>query len=437
MKRIVSLISIALVAIAAISCNKVDLTPNSVKIMVVNSESKAIEAEGIEVTLADAAKTEYVAATNASGIAEFLVPAGSYTATVASSISADGVKMVLNGSGSITVQKDLRNEYTVTVSVAESQQIIIKEFYFGGCPQNTGTAAYMNDAYVVLYNNSEIEADASNIVFTFAAPYNSNGTNKYYSGDVLGYEREGWLPAYGAIWWFQTEVKIPAYSQIVVAIYGGIDHTKTYEKSVNLANANYYVMSNEGIAQYTNAKYAKSDVIPASHNLTCNPFTQGNAWALSNTCPAFYIARMTREEANALSTNSAEFDHTMGTSAAFNVAKMPQSAVVDAVEVFNAAQATNNLRFPSSINTEAVKFTNKLGYTVYRNVDKAATEALPENAGKLVYNYAGGTESETNGSTDASKIDAEASIKAGAHIIFSDTNNSKNDFHQRKVAALK
>ena len=181
----------------------------------------------------------------------------------------------------------------------------------------------------------------------------------------------------------------------------------------------------------------KSDVIPASHNLTCLPFVTGNAWALSNSCPAFYIARMTKEEAQALSSNSAAFDHTMGTSAAFNVVKLPQAAVVDAVEVFNAAQATNNLRFPASINTEAVKFTNKLGYTVYRNVDKAATEALKENAGKLVYSYAGGTESETNGSTDASKIDAEASIKAGAHIIFSDTNNSKNDFHQRKVSALK
>lgn len=196
-------------------------------------------------------------------------------------------------------------------------------------------------------------------------------------------------------------------------------------------------MSNEGITQYTNAKYVKSDVIPASHNLTCSPFVTGNAWALSNSCPAFYIARMSKDDALALSTNSAAYDHTLGTSAAFNVVKMPQSAVVDAIEVFNAAQATNNLRFPSSINTESLKFTNKLGYTAYRNVDKAATEALPENSGKLVYNYAGGTESETNGSTDSSKIDAEASIKAGAHIIFSDTNNSKNDFHQRKVSALK
>ena len=40
-------------------------------------------------------------------------------------------------------------------------------------------------------------------------------------------------------------------------------------------------------------------------------------------------------------------------------------------------------------------------------------------------------------STDLSGIDAEASIANGAHIIYMDTNNSMNDFHQRKVASLK
>ena len=38
---------------------------------------------------------------------------------------------------------------------------------------------------------------------------------------------------------------------------------------------------------------------------------------------------------------------------------------------------------------------------------------------------------------ETSGIDAEASIAAGAHIIYKDTNNSTNDFHQRKVASIK
>ena len=76
------------------------------------------------------------------------------------------------------------------------------------------------------------------------------------------------------------------------------------------------------------------------------------------------------------------------------------------------------------------------GYSLYRNVDKEATEALPENAGKLVYNYALGTQ-DVDGSTDPSGIDAEASIAAGAHIIYLQTNDSSKDFHQRKLASLK
>ena len=76
------------------------------------------------------------------------------------------------------------------------------------------------------------------------------------------------------------------------------------------------------------------------------------------------------------------------------------------------------------------------GYTIYRNVDKEATEALPENQGKLVYGYSLGT-SDIGGSTDPSGIDAEASIAAGAHIIFSQTNDSGKDFHQRFKSSLK
>ena len=40
-------------------------------------------------------------------------------------------------------------------------------------------------------------------------------------------------------------------------------------------------------------------------------------------------------------------------------------------------------------------------------------------------------------STDPSGIDAEASIKNGAHIIYLDTNNSTNDFHMRQKFSLR
>jgi hypothetical protein len=84
-----------------------------------------------------------------------------------------------------------------------------------------------------------------------------------------------------------------------------------------------------------------------------------------------------------------------------------------------------------------VVLTNQLGHSIYRNVNKEATEAIPENKGKLVYNYSMGTSDLEEGSTDPSGIDAEASIKMGARIVYMDTNNSGNDFHQRKEASLR
>ena len=90
-------------------------------------------------------------------------------------------------------------------------------------------------------------------------------------------------------------------------------------------------------------------------------------------------------------------------------------------------------RLTDDIDGGYVYLTNYMGHTVYRNVDKQATEALPENSGKLVYGYALGYD----GSTDPSGIDAEASMKKGAHIVYLDTNNSTTDFHERQKCSLK
>ena len=117
---------------------------------------------------------------------------------------------------------------------------------------------------------------------------------------------------------------------------------------------------------------------------------------------------------------------------------VPADWVVDACEVFSAGYVgKNNKRLITSVDGGSVVLTNRQGYSIYRNVNKEATEAIPENKGKLVYSYSMGTSDLEEGSTDPSGIDAEASIKAGARIIYMDTNNSTNDFHQRKEASLR
>ena len=402
-----------------------------------DGEALALAEAPVEVKSAAGSAT-YHFLTGSDGSAIIKLPVGIYTASVNFKTTTDGVHAAYNGANTnVVVSEAGQNEFRIDLQLVQNAQIIIKELYFGGCLNPETEKGYSDDAYVILYNNSEEEADASNIVFTFAAPYNGNVSNKYYTDGKLLYENEDWIPAYGAIWWFQAPVKIPAYSQIVVAVFGGIDHTQTVSTSVDLSNADYYWMSNSGISAYTAGKYSHSEQIKPAHHLTTVPISQGTAWALSNNSPAFYIGRMPSAEAKALSENVDAFDHTLGNVPAFNVVKFPKANVVDAVEAWKAADvAKSQVRFPADVNTGYVAITNNLGYSAYRNVDKEATEALEENAGKLVYNYAGGT-ADVEGTTDPSGIDAEASIAQGAHIIYSDTNDTAKDFHQRKVASLK
>ncbi|MBQ9463196.1 MAG: DUF4876 domain-containing protein [Bacteroidales bacterium] len=441
MKRFVYLI-LVFAAVAAVTGCEEKVVPLDIQIQLF-SDNAPLAVAGVDVAISDASNV-YTVATDAAGRARFTLLPGTYSASATFKTVEGGKRVAYNGSNPGIVVSNVmlypsgEDAFRLELQKVESQQLVIKELYNGGCPQNGGAGSFSNDAYVIVYNNSEFEADATDLVFAFMPPYNGHAANKFYGADnTLIYADESWIPAAGAIWSFTSSVKIPAYSQVVVAIFGAVDHTATVDASVNLANASYYWMSNSGVAQYSNKKYAASDVIPTGNYLTCYPFNMGNAWTLSNSAPAFFIANMSKSENERISNDTANFDLTNGNTNVGWSVKFPKSSVIGALEVYSASNIEKSMpRFTPELNTGYVALTNKMGYSIYRNVDKEATEALAENTGKLVYGYAGGTE-DVNGSTDPSGIDAEASIAAGAHIIYSQTNDSGKDFHQRKTASLK
>ncbi|MBR3075236.1 MAG: DUF4876 domain-containing protein [Bacteroidales bacterium] len=404
------------------------------------SENAALAVENIPVTLADAGGViTFTAETDASGAARFTVAPGSYMASATNKVWENGNYIVYNGSNpTILVEEGISGNFTLPLSKVVAKPLIIKELYSGGCPKDDGSGSYSNDAYFIVYNNSPVEVDASDLVIGALNPYNGHSSNKFYGPDnKLIYESDDWVPAGGSMWYFTHPVSFPAYSQIVVAVFGAIDHTLTVKASVNLADPGYYWMSNSEIPAYTNKKYVVSDLIPASHYLSGYQINKANAWTLSINSPAFFIGMMPKDQLELLCKNSEGFDLTGGTTDVGWSVKFPKDNIINAIEVFSSDKVESSmLRFSSDVSTGYVVFTNQLGYTLYRNVDKETTEALPENAGKLVYDYAGGTQ-DLNGSTDPSGIDAEASIAAGAHIVYLQTNDSRKDFHQRKLASLK
>ena len=445
MKRIFgAILLIAGITVAVASCKKEPKQqPIEVAVQLV-CEGLPFETEGVTVTLTDPSGIGYESVTDAAGLAVFKVLAGPYTASAVYKQVIDGERIAYNGTNTnVIVDKTVVEAYPLVLNKVVSQQIIIKEFYFAGCPTNDNAGAYLADQYVVLYNNSSDPADASNIVFGMSAPYNAYSNNPYYNeAGTLLYENFDWMPAGSALWWFTAPVTIPAYSQIVVVFKKAIDHTQTVTASVDLSKAEYYCMDpSKDIPMFAmGTTYQISENIVEEHRLTGSAFAVApGGWPLDASCPTLFIGKMDKAAAKALCENKNDLDQTLG-GGMMVAAKFPKANFVDGIEIWPAGNEENSHhRFSADVNTGHLTFTPKLGYSAYRNVDKEATEALAENEGKLVYNYAGGTGSaeEDNLSTDPSGIDAEASIANGAHIIYSETNDTAKDFHQRSTASLR
>ena len=152
-------------------------------------------------------------------------------------------------------------------------------------------------------------------------------------------------------------------------------------------------------------------------------------WPMSVFSPAFYCFTLS-EDPETYGTNESNLYYESGQvkrHASDECIKIPVESIIDGVEVFTDGEKysdQNNKRLTEAVDKGYVMLTNYQGHTLYRNVDKEATEALTENAEKLVYSSDG-------------IIDAEASIKNGAHIIFADTNDSSADFYERETSSLK
>ncbi|MDR0833987.1 MAG: DUF4876 domain-containing protein [Candidatus Symbiothrix sp.] len=316
----------------------------------------------------------------------------------------------------------------------ESVQVVIKELYNGGVQKvgEEGTGAFNNDQYVVLYNNSNQMASLENLALGYLLPNNSQASNAYYVGGspTPYYEAEGWVPAGWAIWAFRGNVPLAPGEQIVVAIQKAIDNTATYSNSINFDNPAYYALYDPTAFVNATSYPEPAAAIPASHYLKGYKFAGlvSTAWGLSVTSPAFIIFKtegVTPEEFAADAAANAVPDLV----ATLPGRKVPVEWVVDGVEVYaqNPGTGTNKKRLTPAIDSGFIELTNAQGHTLYRNVDQAATEAIATNAGKLVTGY----------TADPSGIDAEASIKNGARIIYKDTNNSTVDFHERNKASLR
>lgn len=311
-------------------------------------------------------------------------------------------------------------------------QIIIKEIYCGGCPTDDGSGFFQADKCIVLYNNCPQQVVVNNLCIGFCTPYNSNGNNRNYDdAGQLVYEAEDFTPALNGIWYWPGSLVIEPWAQVVINVCGAIDNTQTYSQSVNYAHADYYCMYDPESGYYQTSYYpTPSDVIPTSHYLRAVKYGQGTAWPFSVSSPAVFIFQMQDTTPVEYATNAGNLWYSPGEAhdAVHANIRVPNEWIIDGVEVYTSAdKEKNQKRLTADIDAGYVYLTNKLGHSLYRNVDAEETEAMPENAGKLVYGYG----------DDPSGIDAEASIHRGAHIMYRDWNDSTGDFHERQKCSLR
>ena len=331
------------------------------------------------------------------------------------------------------------NPGSPTVDPTTEGQVIIKEINVGGSVNaSTGKGAYGGCKGIILYNNGGKAVTLSNFGIAFCAPLNANVENKNIVDGKLYFEAEGWIPALQGLWYYPGSVTIQPYSDLVIALTSAIDHTQTTDGAL------LFDLSNADMACYDLAVFNNKSQYEAPAKVTEDKWLKGfkystaNAWPVSIMCPALYIfsapTTVTLSEWLADEANATYVNGDTKQSVANKATKIPMEWVIDGVELFQTTSVEKSTkRLPASIDAGFGLYLNGKCYSAYRNIDEKATVNLGDNITKLVYNYADGVE----GTTDPSGIDAAASIKKGAKIIYQDTNNSTADFHLRKAWSLK
>lgn len=450
MKKILTLIACA--ALLGTACTKEKSDDGkrhrtyAVAVRLVYPEGSELTATaGVEVRMTNSSTgTVTTAATDAAGIASFTLTEGIYEATATDRRSVDGYTYTLNTlqSNFVLSSSTWSEGMTLSLNLVASRagQILIKELYTGGCQKDDGSGTYQFDKYLVICNNSEQTARIRNFCVGMTGPYNANASINNYVDGRLVYADAGYTPSICAFWYLAKELVLEPYASASIALCGAIDHTVTYTNSVDLSHVDYCTYDPE---VFTNTSYypAPSEAIPSENYLKATFYGMGNAWPVSVMGPGMFIFSTGDEDPHAWgqSVDNRYYFPGKENNQVYACAKIPNEWILDAVEIFGADHVAESLpRFSTELENGYAVLTNYRGYSIYRNVDREATEALAENEGKIVYGYAlGTTDYKGAQSTDPSGIDAEASIRNGAHVVYLDTNHSGNDFHQRARASLK
>lgn len=358
--------------------------------------------EGMKISLIDnTTGLEYSAVADANGNAEVRVAYGTYTISAESKFKGDKSINIFNGMQAGLRVTPANNIATTSIDLkySKSSQIIIKEFYYGGCKNLVTGKNYTNkDHYFILYNNSDEVAYLDSLCVGVAYPWNAPTNGKAADFVKPGTtELRDSIPCSTAGWMFRGTGKdnpLQPGEQAVVCL-NAIDHTQITSNSVNLGVPGYYAL-------YDATLGFKLQSTPEAGVNTLEGFWKAGkstSYIISINSPALFLFTMGGKNSEDFVRDTYTINPTSPANANFACLLVDKNLVVDGVECFRNSSDTK--RFVPEVDNGFISTPGSgQGYSVHRKVDEEATAA------------------------------------AGGRIVYQDTNNSSNDFYVRENASL-
>ncbi len=382
-----------------------DSISGSITVQIIAPDGKSVSFEGMNVAFSDASSgLTYSAVADASGRATARVAYGSYIASTESKIALSGGKTVIyNGSTErikVTPDNNAIDNYSLNLNYSQTNQIVIKEFYYTGCKNpETGKNYTLKDTYFSLYNNSGdiayLDSLCVGIAYPFNAPLNGKLTDWVKPGTS---ELRDSIPTASMSWMFNgTGKSIPINpGEEVIVCLNAINHIPICSTSVDLSKKEYYAMYD---AANTPAQSAPA---PGVSTLECFWKTgTSRSFVVSITSPALYIYTMGGKSKEQFILDTKTVNPNSPGNRNNDVLLVDKNLIIDGVECLISTGQTKRLRSEIDNGSIVIKEGGGSGKSVHRKVDVKATE------------------------------------EAGGRIVYQDTNNSSNDFEVRDFPTLK
>ena len=197
--------------------------------------------EGIDVKLySTTSGLTYTSKCDASGIATFNVEYGFYEAVAQHRERGENTIDIFNGRMERIVLSEGTKDgdtYTINLTHAKLQQLIIKEIYYASCKKDDGKN-YGKDAYMSIYNNSDEIAYLDSLCIGTVNPVTSTSPSNFTKPDGSLWDE---IPLFMMAWQFPgtgTDYPLQPGEETIIAL-NAINHVDIASQSVDLSKADF------------------------------------------------------------------------------------------------------------------------------------------------------------------------------------------------------